>query len=246
MGKPLIEHGIWQCSGCRKAFVGWWQKTCPNCKRDDCWTGSVEPAARANTLVELCESEELVLGLLDVTRVANARLIEENSGLRAENELRGAQLLMVGSELAADPKLDPVDKSDPRWTPTLELAANLRADNERLKKQCAELQEIALRVKDGQLEVWPDASMTRMGIAYREVSAENGRLLAQAEADVIRREIFDAAVNETTEFKARLAALREAAENAYPYIDDAAWRKELRDALLQAEAQLARESECES
>jgi hypothetical protein len=41
---------------------------------------------------------------------------------RREADLRGAQLLMVSSELAGDPKMDHADRSDPRWTPTLHEA----------------------------------------------------------------------------------------------------------------------------
>lgn len=48
--------------------------------------------------------------------------------VRAARDLSGAQLLMVGSELFADGKLDPEDKRDPRWTPTLEQAAKLRRE----------------------------------------------------------------------------------------------------------------------
>lgn len=41
---------------------------------------------------------------------------------RREADLRGAQLLMVSSELAGDPKMDHADRSDSRWTPTLHEA----------------------------------------------------------------------------------------------------------------------------
>jgi len=45
----------------------------------------------------------------------------------------------------------------------LEAMAEVLLENERLREQCAELQEIAVRVKLGQLETWPDASMTEIG-----------------------------------------------------------------------------------
>jgi hypothetical protein len=44
-----------------------------------------------------------------------------NMAFRAA-DLRGAQLLMVGSQLADDPKMDHRDRADPRWTPTLHEA----------------------------------------------------------------------------------------------------------------------------
>lgn len=54
---------------------------------------------------------------------------------RLEADLRGAQLLMVSSELAGDPKMDHADRSDPRWTPTLHeawCARQKHKENERL------------------------------------------------------------------------------------------------------------------
>lgn len=66
-----------------------------------------------------------------------ANLHEARSELKQvkrERDLATEQLLMVGSEIAADPKLDPMDHRDPRWTPTLEKAAKLRAANARLRR----------------------------------------------------------------------------------------------------------------
>ena len=48
-------------------------------------------------------------------------------------DLRGAQLLMVGSELCGDPKIDPADLGDPRNTPTLREAARMRAELDRVR-----------------------------------------------------------------------------------------------------------------
>lgn len=53
--------------------------------------------------------------------------------VKRERDLITSQLLMVGSEICGDPKLDPKDHRDPRWTPTLEEAAKLRAEVERLR-----------------------------------------------------------------------------------------------------------------
>ena len=55
-----------------------------------------------------------------------------NMAFRAA-DLRGAQLLMVGSQLADDPKMDHRDRADPRWTPTLHEAWVQREENKRLK-----------------------------------------------------------------------------------------------------------------
>lgn len=64
----------------------------------------------------------------------------ENQALRSENEqtwdranLTHAQLLMVGSEIANDPKIDPDDRSDPRWTPTLQEVSHMRTELMRLR-----------------------------------------------------------------------------------------------------------------
>jgi hypothetical protein len=54
-----------------------------------------------------------------------------NMAFRAA-DLRGTQLLMVGSQLADDPKMDHRDRTDPRWTPTLHEAWVLREENKRL------------------------------------------------------------------------------------------------------------------
>lgn len=51
----------------------------------------------------------------------------------------------------------------------------------RLRQQLPELQEIAVRVKLGQLEVWPDASMTSIGTSLREANAEIRTLTEQLE-----------------------------------------------------------------
>lgn len=62
---------------------------------------------------------------------ATARATELERDLAEAREqlaLKDAQLLMVASELCADPKLSPFDVSDPRWTPTLKEAAAVRAE----------------------------------------------------------------------------------------------------------------------
>lgn len=50
-----------------------------------------------------------------------------------ERDLTSSQLMMVASEICGDRKLDPQDHRDPRWTPILKEAANLRAEVKRLK-----------------------------------------------------------------------------------------------------------------
>lgn len=61
------------------------------------------------------------------------RLRARAEAAERERDLITSQLLMVGSEICGDPKLDPKDHRDPRWTPTLEEAAKLRAEVERLR-----------------------------------------------------------------------------------------------------------------
>jgi hypothetical protein len=54
-----------------------------------------------------------------------------------------------------------------------------------LEQQVAQLQEIAVRVKEGQLEYWPDASMTSIGRSLMEARRENIQL-TQALENIIR------------------------------------------------------------
>lgn len=78
------------------------------------------------------------------------RLRARAEAAEREMDLTTSKLLMVGSEICGDPKLDPKDHRDPRWTSTLEEAAKLRADNERLRTDLASAEE-ALRQVDAEL-----------------------------------------------------------------------------------------------
>src|SRR5690606_24260736 len=49
----------------------------------------------------------------------------ERDTLAVLMDLPASQLLMVGSELCGDGKIDPNDHRDPRWTPTLQQAAKV-------------------------------------------------------------------------------------------------------------------------
>src|SRR5690606_28686184 len=49
----------------------------------------------------------------------------ERDALAVRMDLPASQLLMVGSELCGDGKIDPNDHRDPRWTPTLQQAAKV-------------------------------------------------------------------------------------------------------------------------
>ena len=53
-----------------------------------------------------------------------------------------AALLMVGSELSGDPKIDPDDTSDPRWAPVLREARSLRAERDQALARVRELEEL--------------------------------------------------------------------------------------------------------
>src|SRR5690554_1799844 len=53
------------------------------------------------------------------------RVEGERDTLAVRMDLPASQLLMVGSELCGDGKIDPNDHRDPRWTPTLQQAAKV-------------------------------------------------------------------------------------------------------------------------
>ena len=87
-----------------------------------------------------CLTGELERAIAEVEK-----LTRERDEARDHRDLATGKLLMVGSEIGGDPKLDPKDHRDPRWTPTLEDAAKLRTDNERLRK--------ALRLAEGPIAI---------------------------------------------------------------------------------------------
>jgi hypothetical protein len=66
-------------------------------------------------------------------RVAEQDLRADVARLTAERDLAGAQMLMVASQVAADPKIDPLDTSDPRWTPALADVARLIAERDKAR-----------------------------------------------------------------------------------------------------------------
>lgn len=106
--------------------------------------------------------------------------------VKRERDLTTSQLLMVGSEICGDPKLDPKDHRDPRWTPTLEEAAKLRADNERLRTDLASAEEALRQV---------DAELTALAEENEKLRAELRRArppfeygLALDEIDALREE----------------------------------------------------------
>jgi len=78
--------------------------------------------ASVASLHDQAETNEAALKTMDAGNVNVDSLFAH-----AVNDIRGAQLLAVSSELCGDPKLDVNDTSDPRWTPALRDAANVRA-----------------------------------------------------------------------------------------------------------------------
>lgn len=87
---------------------------------------------------------------------------------------------------AAGPDGDPMSPGEREWA---EAAAKHEHDkamamreNSTLRAEVAKLQEIAVRVKLGQLEVWPDASKTEIGRSLREARADNESLRAERDA----------------------------------------------------------------
>lgn len=88
-----------------------------------------------------------------LSRTAVPRLVEEVERLRAERDevraqadLRSAQLLMVASEICGDSKLN--DRRDPRWTPALHEAQQLRADRAALLEALEPFAEATRRLID--------------------------------------------------------------------------------------------------
>jgi len=63
-----------------------------------------------------------------------------------------AAILMIGSELAADPKISPEDKGDPRWTPALQEAAELRAALAHAQEELRVCQQDAIRLQSALTE----------------------------------------------------------------------------------------------
>ena len=64
------------------------------------------------------------------TRIADLK--ESVAAAQREADLRAAQLLMIGSQLSDDPKMDCCDRSDPRWTLALRQAGALCGQLRRL------------------------------------------------------------------------------------------------------------------
>ena len=103
------------CASCYWTMTERHEFPCSECRDGMNWTKKVAP----DNGVEPCRKEQ-------------HEAASEIEALRAA-DLRGAQLLMVGSQLADDPKMDHRDCSDPRWTPTLHEAWVMCEENKRLK-----------------------------------------------------------------------------------------------------------------
>ena len=76
----------------------------------------------------------------DALRAQLTAALAERDEANRNAGLRSAQLLMVGSELAGDGKLDVADRLDPRHTPTLVIAAELRRERGVALARVAELE----------------------------------------------------------------------------------------------------------
>src|SRR5690606_11334472 len=75
----------------------------------------------AEWVAERARHAEEVSALRDQLRKVEG----ERDALAVRMDLPASQLLMVGSELCGDGKIDPNDHRDPRWTPTLQQAAKV-------------------------------------------------------------------------------------------------------------------------
>lgn len=128
--------------------------------KEPCWEcGDVGLATRTRPtpvsepyLCELCEAfgktdKEIaeMRRTLERQRQEIERLTRERDEARAEGDLAHAKLLMIGSELARDRKIDPHDRRDPRWSPTLAEAAQVRAERDEARARVAELEAQAKR-----------------------------------------------------------------------------------------------------
>jgi hypothetical protein len=126
MTNPAVEHGIWQCSGCQKAFVSRWKKVCPNCQRTDYWSGSVDPAARSEALAAAAAALEFQSAC--VPRDAAA---ERAHCINAIRDSRGmSDVELIRSERAA-------------------VRAESQAEIERLTTELGRLREAAIAVLSG-------------------------------------------------------------------------------------------------
>lgn len=100
-----------------------------------------------------------------------ARVAELETDLADARERWGvssAALLMVGAELAGDPKIDPEGRADPRWTPTLAYAGRCRKERDLL----------AGRVQDAE---------ARVAELEKALAAERAKALGEAARDVCYR-----------------------------------------------------------
>lgn len=76
------------------------------------------------------------------------RVQRANETLAVRMDLPASQLLMVGSELCGDGKIDPNDHRDPRWTPTLQRAAEVMRELTARRALDADVMACAERCRD--------------------------------------------------------------------------------------------------
>lgn len=115
-------------------------------------------------------------------RAETARLRAEVEDWKRQLDLKSAQLQMVGSELCADPKIDPEDRGDPRNTPTLRKAAELRQQRCDLIAEVEQLENRVLELEEGiggiaaDLGLSDGADFGDMHVAIYKLRAEVERL----------------------------------------------------------------------
>ena len=113
------------------------------------------------------------------------RLCARVADAEAERDNTSAALLMIGSEVCGDPKIDAGDKSDPRWVPTLAYVAEMRARVAELERDLDACRAELLEARHAVGEEWfADGATLAEGVARKcrmlEGDAEHWRRAAEA------------------------------------------------------------------
>lgn len=89
--------------------------------------------------VPLTKERDVILSALSTAEQRLAQETERADRAEKDCNFRSSQICMISSELCGDGKIDPNNSFDPRWTPALDKARQLRARAEAAEKRCKEL-----------------------------------------------------------------------------------------------------------